>query len=50
MAQHCLGQHEQARATLTRLEEVYARREGEKDEEAEALRREVEALLTGTAS
>jgi WD40 repeat protein/serine/threonine protein kinase len=49
MAQRRLGQHEQARATLARLWEASAKRPGDKDEEAEALRCEVEALLTGTA-
>jgi len=48
MAQHRLGQHEQARATLARLKQVYAEQEADKDEEAESLRDEAEALLAGT--
>jgi Flp pilus assembly protein TadD len=49
MAQQRLGQHEQARETLARLREDAAKREGDGDEEAEALRGEAERLLAGTA-
>jgi hypothetical protein len=48
MAQKRLGLHEQALVTLTRLREA-VRREGEKQEETEALRREAEALIAGAA-
>jgi hypothetical protein len=47
MAQCRLGQHEQARQTLDRLREVSAKTEGDKDEESESLRREIQALLVG---
>jgi WD40 repeat protein len=50
MAQQRLGQHEQAQATFNRLREVSKKREGEKDEIAEALLCEAETLLTGTAA
>jgi hypothetical protein len=47
MAQCRLGQHEQARRTLDRLREASPKTEGDKDEEAESLRREIQALLVG---
>jgi hypothetical protein len=49
MAQWRLGQLTQARETLDRLREACAKHEGDKDEEAEGLRSEAQALLTGTA-
>ena len=48
MTQHQRGQNDEARATLARLREAAAMREEEQDEETEALRCEVEALLNRT--
>jgi WD40 repeat protein/serine/threonine protein kinase len=48
MAQHRLGQHEHARATLARLRAASAKHEGDNDEYTEALQSEVEALLNDT--
>jgi hypothetical protein len=49
MARWRLGQRERARETLDRLREVPAKPRGEKEEEGEPLRSEVEALLAGPA-
>jgi WD40 repeat protein len=49
MTQQRLGQHDQAKATLSRLRDISSKREGDKVEEAEGLRSEVQALLTGVA-
>jgi WD40 repeat protein/serine/threonine protein kinase len=50
MTQQRLGQGQQARATLAGLKEISPKHEGAKAEEVESLRRELEALLTGTAN
>jgi WD40 repeat protein/serine/threonine protein kinase len=48
MTQQRLGKHQEARATLARLREVAAKRQGGEDEETESLRREAESLIAGT--
>jgi tetratricopeptide (TPR) repeat protein len=50
MAQHRLGQKEQAQATLVRLRETLTKPPGAQRAEAEALRREAEALLKPAAA
>jgi WD40 repeat protein/serine/threonine protein kinase len=50
MAQQRLGQHEEARATLARLRDVPATREGNEDEEAGLLRAEAESLFGGAVA